>query len=166
VIFRPSVIFGPNDAFLNLFARLAGMLPVIMLAGANARFQPVYVGDVASAFAIALDDDRANGGRFSLCGPRTYALRELVAYAGLLKGHRPLIVPISGPIAQAQAWVMEHLPGKLLSRDNLASMRVDSVCDQPYPALFGAPTALEDVVPDYLQPERADPAAPFRQRHR
>ncbi len=152
-IFRPSVIFGREDSFLNLFARLERLLPVIALAGAGARFQPVYVGDVANAFLCALDDERTHRERYSLCGPRVYTLRELVAYAGELTGYRRPIVPLGPALGTLQARLLELLPGALMSRDNLASMRVDSVCDGPFPAVFGSPpTALEAVVPEYLTP--------------
>ncbi|MEO8134683.1 MAG: complex I NDUFA9 subunit family protein [Betaproteobacteria bacterium] len=166
-IFQPSVIFGPEDRFLNLFARLAGIFPLIFLAGANARFQPVYVGDVAAAITTALDDDRCCNARFALCGPNVYTLRELVAYAAQMTGRRPLIVGLPNALAQIQAWLLERLPGeKLLTRDNLASMRVDSVCDEPWPAVFGSPSAIEDMAPRYMRPAQADPIALIRQRHR
>ncbi len=152
-IFRPSVVFGREDSFLNLFARLERLLPVIALAGAAARFQPVYVGDVANAFLRALDDDRTQRERYALCGPKVYTLRELVAYAGELTGYRRPIVPLGAALGVLQARVLELLPGKLMSRDNLASMQVDSVCDGAFPALFGsAPTALEAIAPEYLTP--------------
>jgi uncharacterized protein YbjT (DUF2867 family) len=152
-ILRPSVIFGREDSFLNLFARLQRLLPVIALACANARFQPVYVGDVARAFVQALHDDRSHRRRYALCGPEVYTLRELVAYVGELTGHRRPIVPLGAALGSLQAWLLEMLPGALLSRDNLASMTVDSVCDGSLPPLFAAPpTALEAIAPQYLSP--------------
>jgi uncharacterized protein YbjT (DUF2867 family) len=152
-IFRPSVIFGREDSFLNLFANIERVLPVIALACAQARFQPVYVGDVAHAFLRALDDDRTHRQRYALCGPRVYTLRELVAYVGELTGYRRPIVPLGAALGTLQAGVLELLPGKLMSRDNLASMRVDSVCDGGFPAVFGMqPTALEAIAPTYLAP--------------
>jgi NADH dehydrogenase len=155
-IFRPSIIFGREDAFLNLFARLERVLPVMALACAGARFQPVWVGDVAEALALALADDRSSGERYALCGPRIYTLRELVAYTGEVTGYRRLIVPLGPALARMQAWVLERLPGKLITRDNLKSMTVDSVCGCPYPELLGGPpTALEAVVPAYLAPASA-----------
>src|SRR5271165_1070776 len=113
-IFRPSVIFGREDSFLNLFARLERFLPVIALAGARARFQPIYVGDVADAFLQALDDERTHRQRYSLCGPRVYTLRELVAYAGELTGYRRPIVPLGATLGKLQAGMLELLPGKLM----------------------------------------------------
>jgi len=152
-IFRPSVIFGREDAFLNLFARLARIFPVIPLGGADARFQPVHVGDVAHCFAHALDDPFTHNQNYSLCGPRVYTLRELVCYVSELSGAPRPIVPLPRGLAQVQALLLEVLPGKLMSRDNLASMREDNVCDGPFPEVFGVqPRALETVAPEYLAP--------------
>jgi NADH dehydrogenase len=155
-IFRPSVIFGREDSFLNMFARLERFVPVMALARADARFQPVYVGDVANAFARALGDDRTHRMRYDLCGPKVYTLRELVAYAGELTGHNRPIVPLGPALSKLQARVLELLPGKLMSRDNLASMELDNVCHCEFPAVFGSkPTALEAVAPSYLAPMAA-----------
>ncbi len=155
-IFQPSVIFGREDAFLNLFARLLRFLPVMALAGANVRFQPVFVGDVAACFVRALDLDAAIGQRYPLCGPNVYTLRELVRYVGEVAETPRPIVPLGASLGRLQALVLEQLPGKLMSRDNLASMQRDSVCDCPFPALFGVtPTALEAVAPLYLSPAAA-----------
>jgi NADH dehydrogenase len=152
-IFRPSVIFGPEDTFLNLFATLARWFPVIPLAGAAARFQPVYVGDVASCFARALVDGETVGARYGLCGPKVYTLAELARYVGETAGYARPVVALGPGLANLQARVMEWLPGPLLTRDNLASMRHDSVCDGPFPPQFGiTPAALEAVAPEYLAP--------------
>jgi uncharacterized protein YbjT (DUF2867 family) len=159
-IFRPSVIFGREDSFLNLFARLERVLPLIALACAQARFQPVYVGDVAQGFMRALGDDRTQRERYALCGPEVYTLRDLVAYVGEISGHRRPIVPLSPALGRLQARLLELLPGKLMSRDNLASMQLDSVCDGGFPHLLGShPTALEAIAPQYLAP------AALRTRH-
>jgi len=167
-VFQPSVIFGPEDKFLNLFARLARFLPVIKLAAAKARFQPVYVGDVADAMVVALDEASTIGHRYPLCGPTVFTLRELVAYAAGQAGYKRLIVELPESLGYAQAWVFEHLPGKLLTRDNLLSMRVDSVCNCPFPAVFGGrPRAMEDLVPTYLAPAGGTGTfSDYRQRHR
>jgi len=150
-IFRPSVIFGREDAFLNLFARLSRLFPVIPLGGADARFQPVYVGDVAQCIAHAVDDPSTQKERYSLCGPRAYTLRELVRYVGELAGAQRPIIALPPALAYLQALVLEALPGKLMSRDNLASMREDNVCAAPFPPVFGLmPTSLETVAPEYL----------------
>jgi NADH dehydrogenase len=167
-IFRPSVVFGPEDQFLNKFAPLVRWFPVIPLAGASARFQPIYVGDVVTAFASALEADETIGQSFGLCGPRVYTLGELMAYTGSLVGRRPLIVGLPGLLGQAQAALLELVPGKPMSRDNLASMRVDSVCGAPYPAVLGGPPrALEAIAPGYLSPAaEVDRFASYRSRRR
>lgn len=152
-IFRPSVIFGPEDSFLNLFARLSRLLPVVALAGANARFQPIFVGDVAHCIVQAVADDATLRARYDLCGPQVYTLRDLVAYVGEVTGAVRPIVALGPALSRVQATLLEFLPGKLMSRDNLASMQEDNVCDCPFPALFGImPTALEAVAPGYLAP--------------
>ncbi|HET9762295.1 MAG TPA: complex I NDUFA9 subunit family protein [Casimicrobiaceae bacterium] len=155
-IFRPSVIFGREDSFLNLFARIERLLPVVALAAAETRFQPVWVGDVAAAFLGALDDDRTLRQRYALCGPRVYTLRELVAYVGELTGYNRAIVPLGARLSRLQARLLEILPGKLMTRDNLASMTRHSVCDGEYPTVFGgAPQPLEAIAPGYLAPQAA-----------
>jgi NADH dehydrogenase len=150
-VFRPSVIFGPEDRFLNLFAQLAAVFPVLGLASPEARFQPVYVGDVVKAMLAALDSRDAGGQRYDLGGPREYTLRELVEYVCAVTGRRRLIVGLPDSFAWLQAWAMEWLPVKLLTRDNLLSMRVPNVCDSRFP--FGIqPAALEAVAPAWLAP--------------
>jgi uncharacterized protein YbjT (DUF2867 family) len=88
-VFRPSVIFGPDDAFLNMFAKLIKLFPLLPLGGGAARFQPVYVGDVASAFADCLSNGATFGKTYELCGPKVYTLRELVEYTARLVGRKP-----------------------------------------------------------------------------
>jgi len=150
-IFEPSVIFGREDRFLNLFAGLLRFAPVMPLAGADVRFQPVYVGDVAECMTRALRLDATFGRRYPLCGPEVYTLRDLVRYVGSLTGASPPIVALGPKLARIQATVLEHLPGSLMSRDNLASMTKQSVCGCAFPAIFGiAPQPIETVVPEYL----------------
>lgn len=150
-IFRPSVIFGEHDRFLNLFASLARLFPVIALAGATARFQPVWVEDVARAFVGSLGSAEVAGRTFTLCGPRAYTLAQLVEYVGSTLGRHPKVVALPAALASLQAFILEHLPGKLMTRDNLASMRVDNVCADPWPAQLGfQPSSLEAVVPEYM----------------
>ena len=152
-IFRPSVIFGREDAFLNLFARLSRALPVVVLAAPHARFQPIYVEDVAHCFVQAVGDELTHDARYDLCGPAVYTLRELVRLVGEVAGAVRPIVPLGPGLSRLQATMLEHLPGKLMSRDNLLSTQKDNVCDCPFPAVFGiTPTALEVIAPQYLSP--------------
>ena len=150
-VFRPSVVFGPEDRFLNRFAALARYLPVLALPCPQARFQPVYVGDVARAIATSLDDMVSHGWRYDLGGPHEYTLRELVELVCRITGRRRPIIGLPGGLARLQAGLLEHLPGKLMSRDNLDSMTLPSVTSAPFP--FGIqPRRIEAVVPSYLPP--------------
>jgi NADH dehydrogenase len=166
-VFRPSVVFGEGDRFLNLFAALQRLFPVIFLGCADARFQPVYVGDVAQAFVFALEHARAAGKTYELAGPQIYTLRELVRMAGAYSGHPRSIVALPQSLARLQAWVLEHLPGgPLMSRDNLASMTVDNVAVHPMdPDLGIVPTPLEAVAPRYLGAPSARRLDALRARH-
>jgi len=148
-LYRPSVVFGPGDSFLNLFATLLRFSPVVALACPDARFQPVFVEDVAAAFVKGLADLGSFGRSYDLCGPRVYTLRELVEYVGKVTGrHRP-VVGLNDALSYCQALAMELLPVKLMTRDNYYSMKVDNVCSCDFP--FGiAPAALEAVAPSYL----------------
>jgi uncharacterized protein YbjT (DUF2867 family) len=150
-LFRPSTIFGPEDSFLNLFAALARLSPVLALAAPDARFQPVYVGDVVRVFLAALEDPAAVGACYELCGPKVYTLRELVAYACKATGKRRLIVDLPDWLATLQARIMELAPRPLLTRDNLASLKVPCVCTSPMPHGI-QPVALEAVAPGWLAP--------------
>ncbi|HEX6298741.1 MAG TPA: complex I NDUFA9 subunit family protein [Burkholderiales bacterium] len=151
-VFRPSVVFGPEDRFLNTFACLARYLPVLALACAQARFQPVYVGDVARAMAQALEKPEAHGKRYELCGPREYTLKALVEYACAATGRHRLVLGLPPSLSYLQARLLEWSPGPLMTRDNYRSMQVPNVCAQDCTLPFGlAPTALEAVAPAYLQ---------------
>lgn len=145
-IFRPSVIFGPGDSFLGLFAELLGMAPVVPLAGGHARFQPVYVGDVARAFTESLVRRETIGKGYDLCGPRVYTLAELVRLTAAALGLRRWVLPLGETASYGFARLMELKPGrKLMTRDNHYAMQVDNVCaDCETP--FGAATSLESVI--------------------
>lgn len=148
-VFRPSVVFGPEDHFLNQFAKLARFLPVLAVPCPRAMFKPVYVEDVARALLASVSDNDAWGRRFDLCGPRIYALEDLVRYVCALTGRRRIVLGLPDRLSYLQAWLMEFLPGPPMTRDNYRSMQVPNVSDAPFP--FGIePQALEGVAPFYL----------------
>jgi NADH dehydrogenase len=146
--FRPSVIFGPQDSFLNRFVALAALMPgVFPLACAEARFAPVFVGDVVAQFMSAIENPGHVGQRIELCGPADYTLRELVAYAAKTAGHPRLIIGLPDWASRLQARLLELAPGKPFTRDNYASLQTPSVCAAGCPR---QPTRLETVAPHYL----------------
>jgi NADH dehydrogenase len=159
--FRPSVIFGPGDSFLTLFAKLLPISPVIPLAGGHARFQPVFVGDVARAFADALEQPETAGRTYSLCGPRVYTLAELIALVARELGLRRRVIPLGPALSYGFAWLMEWKPGrKLMTRDNHYAMLTDNVCPAGAPSHPACTTPLESVI-GYLReqgPRRAYPS--------
>ena len=153
-VLRPSVMFGDGDRFLTLFARLQAVFPVIPLAAAQARFQPVWVDDVASAIVRCLDDRTTIGQTIECCGPEVRTLEQLVRLAGRCAGHPRPIIELPAALGRLQAAVLERLPGApLLSRDNLDSMRVASVASGELPGLARLgiqPAAVEGVAQVYL----------------
>lgn len=154
-IFRPSVVFGAEDRFLNLFAKLAALAPVLPIGGADGKLQPVWVQDVATAFANALDNDVTFRKTYELAGPRVYTLRELVSFAARASGHPRPVIALPDAMARLQARFMELLPGEpLLSRDNLDSMKVDNIASKqpftPAPELGIGLTPMEPEASLYL----------------
>ena len=139
-LLRPSVIFGAEDKFLNVFAKLQQIFPIIPLAGADTRFQPVWVDDVAQAIVQCLQDPQTAGQTFDLCGPDVMTLRQLVEFSGKASGirhgqGRPVFgLPLA--LGRLQAALMSLAPGEpLMSRDNLDSMAVDNITDGRLPGL-------------------------------
>jgi len=153
-VFRPSVIFGAEDKFLNLFAQLQKFAPLLPLAGSSALFQPVWVEDVAQALVVALDDSRTEGKTYECVGPTQHTLGELVRLAGRWSGHERPQIALPDWAGSLQATFMELLPGEpLMSRDNLLSMRSPNVATGQWPGLQALgieATALEAIAPTYL----------------
>ena len=154
--FCPSVIFGPDDSFFNRFATLLKLSPVIPLACPDARFAPVYIGDVVSAFALALEDSSTYGPSYELCGPRVYTLKELVEYTAQLIGRKRLIVGLPDGLARLQARIFEHLPSQPFTTDNYNSMQRDSVCRSDGLAALGiVPHSVEAIMSRHFQHQDA-----------
>lgn len=150
-VFKPSVIFGPGDSFFMRFGGMLRLLPVLPLACPDARFAPVFVGNVAEAFCRALDDRESFGRSYELCGPGTYTFRELVAYARDVKNTRCLIWGLPDWMSRLQARVCDFVPGKPFSTDNYLSLQTDNVCSEDgLRELDIQPMAVESVVPGYL----------------
>ena len=152
-ILRPSVVFGPGDQFLRLFARLQAIMPIVPLATPHAKFQPVYVGDLAHAVCNAIENPKTIGQVYDVGGPDVLSLYEIVHWAGVYSGHPRPILPLPDSLSWLQALVMEHLPGRpLISRDNLASASVPNVSAEPMSAALGirAPMSLHAMAPLFL----------------
>ena len=127
-ILRPSVIFGKDDQFINLFASLQKVFPVIPLAGAHTRFQPVWVHDAAQAIVHCVNTSSTEGQVFEICGPDVMTLSDLVQLAGRWVDKPRPIIPLPQPLGWFQAFLMEWAPGPtLMSRDNFDSMKVHNV---------------------------------------
>ena len=150
-VFRPSVVYGPEDRFLNTFACLARFTPVLMVPCPDARFQPVYVGDVAQAIVRSLDELDAHGRRYDLAGPRVYTLQELVRCVCEWTGRRRLVLGQPQSLSYVSGWFLERLPLQLMSVDNVRSMQVANTSEMRFP--FGIePQPLAAVAPAYLVP--------------
>ncbi|MDZ7893105.1 MAG: complex I NDUFA9 subunit family protein [Rhodoferax sp.] len=160
-VLRPSVIFGAEDKFLNMFAKLQQVFPFMPLAGAHARFQPVWVEDVATAVLRLVQARAAQGsvGVWEACGPQVYTLGQLVhgagVWAGIAEGRGRPVIPLPEWAGRLQAALMQLAPGEpLMSRDNLDSMKVDNVASGTVPSLSALgiqASALEPIALDYLQ---------------
>jgi uncharacterized protein YbjT (DUF2867 family) len=130
-IFKPSVMFGPGDSFLNRFAALLAAIPFIFpLARPNARLQPVFVDDVVNAMLHCLHGGASSRQTYELCGPQVYTLREIVALVAKLAHRRRWIIGLPDFLGSMQAFFMNFVPGRPFSSDNYRSLKVDSVCSE------------------------------------
>lgn len=126
-ILRPSVIFGPDDSFINRFASLLRISPILPLARCDAEFAPVYVGDVVRAIVLTLEHDSTHGQTYELCGPEIFSLREIITLTMQLIGKKRIVVPLPDFLGRLQAAVCDYLiPGKPFSLDNFRSLTVAS----------------------------------------
>lgn len=166
-IMRPSIIFGPEDSFFNRFASLARMLPVLpLVGGGHTRFQPVFVGDVAEAMALAVDGDVAGGRIYELGGPEVKSFRELLEFVCETTGRKRLFAPLPFKVARLQALLMEVankatfglVPDELmLTRDQVKLLESDNVVSgdaiaekRTLEGLGIAPASIAAIVPSYL----------------
>ncbi len=153
-VLRPSLVFGPEDAFFNRFGAMARISPVMPVISGGTRMQPVYAGDVADAVRIVVAAGHPmGGGLYALGGPRVWTFRELLAWMMVEMRRRQPLLTVPPALARLQATVLERLPGKLLTRDQLAMLSQDNVVapgQDGLEALGIVPTPVELVVPGYL----------------
>lgn len=165
VVIRPSIVFGPEDGFFNLFAALARLSPVLpLVGGGKTRFQPVYVADVAEAMARALSDPACAGKTYELGGPKVYTFKELLQLMLREIGRRRLLVPLPFWAASLEAAFLELMPVPLLTRDQVRLLKRDNVVAPSALTLKDLgiePTAVELILPTYL--DRYRPRGRFSQ---
>ena len=154
VVLRPSVVFGPQDGFFNMFGALARFSPALpLVGGGNTRFQPVYVCDVADAAMAALSDPAHVGKTFELGGPRVYTFKQLLQILLQEIDRKRLLIPVPFPLATIKAAVLELLPKPLLTRDQVELLKTDNICSGTLPGLEAfaiEPAAVEVVLPSYV----------------
>jgi NADH dehydrogenase len=152
-ILRPSVVFGPEDHFFNRFAGMTRLLPFMPVVEGATRLQPVYVGDVANAVLAALNSDASAGQTYELGGPKSWLFVDLLAYILKVTGRDLRLVNMPVCLTTMQAAILELLPGKLLTRDQLRLLAHDNVVGPHAMGLAElgvSPTAVEQIVPEYL----------------
>ena len=156
-IIRPSIIFGPEDEFFNRFAALARFSPVLPLIGGSTRFQPVFVGDVAEAFAKIVEHPDLAGKAYELGGPEIMSFREILEYTLAVVERRRLLLPIPWRLARVMAAVMGVLPKPILTVDQVELLKSDNVvgadAERARATLEGlgiSPTGIKAIVPAYL----------------
>lgn len=156
-IFRPSIVFGPEDEFFNRFANMARFSPALpLIGGGHTKFQPVFVGDVAEALARSVDG-KAAPGIYELGGPEVRTFRQCMELMLDIIGRKRLLAPVPWPIASLQGAVLGMLPGKLLTSDQVVQLRSDNVVSGEAAAgrrtlegLGITPRAMEAILPSYL----------------
>jgi uncharacterized protein YbjT (DUF2867 family) len=158
-ILRPSIIFGPEDGFFNKFAALARFFPALpLIGGGKTLFQPVFVGDIASAIVTALDSEAARGRTYELGGPGIYSFRQLMEIVLRETGRKRLLLPLPFALAMWKAFFLQLLPNPLLTPDQVRMLKSDNVVSPTAPGLADlgiVPTSVEAVVPSYLWRFRA-----------
>ncbi len=149
--FKPSVIFGRGDRFLTMFSMLIKFLPIIFLAKPDAKFQPIWVEDVATIFVNSLDNTDTYAKSYALAGPKVYSLRELIEKTMQMMGKQRWIIGLSDRLSYLQAWFLEWLPVKLMTRDNVRSMEVANISKAPMAEEIKQSLAsLEAIMPTYI----------------
>ena len=151
-IFKPSVIFGKKDSFFNRFAKLLKICPFFFpLACYKTKFSPIYVLDVVEMIAKSINDPNSYNKSYQLCGPKTYSLKNLISFTSETLDLKCVIIPLNNTLSYFQARVFDFLPNKPFSTDNYLSAQTDSICKCNDLFRYNIkPTAIEDIVPQYL----------------
>ena len=153
-ILRPSIVFGPEDNFFNRFATMGQMLPFMPVISGATKFQPVYVGDVADAVMVVLGQAGTAGATYELGGPQVLSMRELLVWILRETEYMRRLVSVPLVLARLLAFFLERLPGRMLTRDQLAMLARDNVAASDMPGLAAlqiVPTPIDLVVPAYLR---------------
>jgi uncharacterized protein YbjT (DUF2867 family) len=158
-ILRPSMVFGPEDAFFNRFAAIARLAPALpLVGGGHTRFQPVFAGDVAAAVLAAIEGRATPGATYELGGPAVRTFKELMQYLLATIERRRLLLPIPFGLATLQAFFLQFLPNPLLTPDQVELLRSDNVVSEEakrerrtLEGLGITPTLMDAIVPSYLQ---------------
>jgi uncharacterized protein YbjT (DUF2867 family) len=158
VIMRPSILFGPEDDFFNRFASLARLSPALpLIGGGTTRFQPVFVGDVATAIADAVDGNARGGSVYELGGPEVRTFKQLMQYVLKTIERKRLLVPLPFFAAKLQASFLQYMPTPPLTPDQVELLRADNVVSEAAKAeertlqgLGIEPDSIEAIVPSYL----------------
>src|SRR6266851_4886407 len=163
-IMRPSVVFGSEDQFTNRFAALARMSPALpLIGGGMTKLQPVYVGDVATAVADAVDGKTKQGATYELGGPEVLTMREIMEIILDVTERRRMLMPLPFGLAKLQALFLQFAPGDFkLTPDQVTLLRSDNVVSDAAKAegltlegLGITPDSMEAIVPQYLWRFRA-----------
>jgi uncharacterized protein YbjT (DUF2867 family) len=157
-VFRPSIIFGPEDDFFNRFAFMARVLPALpLIGGGETKFQPVFAGDVAEAIARAVDGNAKPGTIYEIGGPEVRTFKQLMEYVLAVTERKRLLVPLPFPLAKFQSQVLQYLPKPPLTPDQVELLKTDNVVSEAaaresrtLKGLGIDATAMEAVVPTYL----------------
>ena len=151
-ILKPSVIFGKKDSFFNRFAKLLKICPFFFpLACYKTKFSPIYVLDVVEMIAKSINDPNSYNKSYQLCGPKNYSLKNLISFTSETLDLKCVIIPLNNTLSYFQARVFDFLPNKPFSTDNYLSAQTDSICECNDLFRYNIkPTAIEDIVPQYL----------------
>jgi uncharacterized protein YbjT (DUF2867 family) len=163
VIYRPSIIFGPEDGFFNRFANMARFSPVLpLIGGGETKFQPVFVGDVAEAVARSVDGKVERGKIYELGGPQVLSFRQCLEEMLEIIDRKRILVTVPWPIASMQAAILGMLPNPLLTKDQVTLLKTDNVVSaeaekagRTFAAIDLQPQTIASVLPSYLWRYRA-----------